>query len=147
MKAFEQFNEDMTEIVKALRLLKQYLSKGLDITIESAVKRSDALSSGFYPTFDDQLEIKPNYSISKIAEIEGKTITRVEYGCRKQHPGAHNSELIVLYFADGSQMAIHTGSNAGNLTSVHENFEPEHLRISFALNYVPPTKSHETSGS
>ncbi|HEV2175552.1 MAG TPA: hypothetical protein VGR71_18395, partial [Nitrospira sp.] len=103
----------MTTVVQALRLVKENFSERLDVTIDSAVARHEALMSPFYPSFDTELKVEQNYSICGISDIQGKTVARVEYGWRKRNIRLHDSEMLVLYFTDGSRMAIHTGSNVG----------------------------------
>ena len=82
--------------------------------------------------------MEPNYSICDITKVVGKRIIDVEMGFRKQIEGVHDSELIILHFDDGSSIAIDTGSNAGNLASMHKGFKPEDLNVRFQLTYVPP---------
>jgi hypothetical protein len=137
MRAFEEFNADMAEVVRALRTVKGDIAARLGVTVESCVKRRDALTV-LYPEFDTELKIEPNYPILEINKVVGRTITRVEVGFRRQRLGAHNSELIILHFDDDSSIAIHTGSNIMNLEHTNPGLRPEELNVSFLLNYVPP---------
>lgn len=137
MLAFEAFDSDLQRVVAAIQLLKQTLSSQLGVSISSARDRYESLKNPFYPKFDDHLTIEPNYSICTFSKITGKTIERVEYGWRRRNKDLHDSEMAILYFTDGSHIAICAASNIGNLTSTHEGLEPQDLRVSFFLNYVP----------
>ena len=136
MEAFEQFNADLTELEAALGLIKDQLAASLNVTVDSCVKRRDAMST-LYPAFDPDWKIEATYSICDISKVEGKKISRVEFGWRKHNPNVHNSELIILYFDDGSSMAIHMGSNIGNMSNERNGLKPDDLNVSFVLNYVP----------
>jgi hypothetical protein len=137
MPAFETFDDDLKRVVAAIQSLKQTLSNQLGVSVSSARDRYESLKSPFYPKFDDHLEIEPNYSICTFSKIKGKTIERVEYGWRRRNKDLHDSEMAILYFTDGSHIAICAASNIGNLTSSHAGLKPQNLRVSFFLNYVP----------
>lgn len=140
MNAFDQFNADLTDVVKAVSVLKEHLAQRLGVTVESCIKRKEALMI-WYPKFDEQLSVQPHYSICDIKQIVGKKVSDVQIGFRKQAEGVDNSELIILEFDDHSSIAIHTASNVGNLADDHDGLKPEDLTISFQLNYVPPLES------
>lgn len=140
MEAFEQFDADLKNVVAALGLIKHCLASTLKVTVESCVKRREAMSVA-YPSFDPNQKMEPNYSIWDISKVEGKKISRVEFGLREHNPRIHNSELIILYFDDDSSMAIHMGSNVVNLCDRHKELIPDDLNVSFVLDYVPPLES------
>jgi hypothetical protein len=140
MKAFEQFNADMQDVVKALSLLKEHLAERFGVTVKSCMERKEA-STVCYPKFDEELRVAPHDSIWDMAKVVGKRIVNVEIGFRKQIEGVHNSELIILHFEDGSSIAIDTGSNAGNLATTYEGLKPEDLNVRFHLTYVPPLEA------
>ena len=64
---------------------------------------SDEPQPGF-PRIDKDKLLEPQYSIHQIRKIVGKTIDWVEYGARESHRDVHQSEPIILYFTDGSQL-------------------------------------------
>lgn len=139
MQAFEQFNTDLTRLEVALDLIKTQLAASLKVTVKSCVERRGMMS--MVPTFDPEMKIEPNYSICGISKIEGKKISRVEYGWRKSDPRVHDSELIILHFDDGSSIAIRTGSNFMNLSNDDNGLKPNDLHVSFLLDFVPPLES------
>ena len=53
------------------------------------------------------------------------------------NPHVHNSELIILHFDDGRSIALHMGSNIGNLSNERSGLKPDDLNVSFVLNCVP----------
>ena len=49
----------------------------------------------------------------------------------------HGSELLTVYFTDGSILSIDTGSNAGNLALDHEGLKPDDFHVDLNLHWVP----------
>jgi hypothetical protein len=80
------------------------------------------------PKFSKELKIEPNYSINKANDMVGKTIEFVQVGYQDTGPKVHRTEMIVLKFTDGSQLAISTGSNVGNITSRNQHGDSEKLK-------------------
>ncbi len=76
-------------------------------------------------------------SICEAGKMIGKTVTKVEFGFREDIEGVHRTELLIVHFADGSILAIETGSNAGNLASEHEGLRGEEFYVDFLLHWVP----------
>ncbi len=140
MDAFEQFNSDMTNIATSLGRLKDYLASKLRFTIDSCVRRREALSV-LYPTFDPHRQVKPNYAIHEMKRVVGKRISCVEVGWRGCDPRIHNSELIILRFDDESSVAVHAGTNVRNLAENHAGLKPDDLNVSFIVNFVPPLEA------
>jgi hypothetical protein len=106
MRAFEQFTADLQSCYSALRHLSTTLEAELKMDADKAMKRQEALEH--LP--DIVRPPEPNYSINDAVLMEGRTIGKVEFGFRHDIKGVHQSELILIYFTDGSIMGIDTGS-------------------------------------
>jgi hypothetical protein len=132
--AFEQFTTDLQALVKGLKELLAVLEVALGMNAEIARKRQEA--KAWLPRIDRLPE--PNYSITQLPAIIGKTVARVEFGSLQPREGVHQSEAIILHFTDGSSLGIDTGSNAGNLASEHEELQAEDFYVDFMLQWVPP---------
>lgn len=132
--AFEQFTTDLQALVKGLKELLAVLEVALGMNAEIARKRQEAKT--YLPRIDRLPE--PNYSITQLPAIIGKTVARVEFGSLQPREGVHQSEAIILHFTDGSSLGIDTGSNAGNLASEHEGLQAEDFHVDFMLQWVPP---------
>ncbi len=132
MRAFEQFTADLESCQSALRHLRRALESELKMDAEKATKRQDALER--LPRIARAPEA--NYSINDAALMEGRTISKVEFGFRHEIKGVHQSELLLIYFNDGSIMGIHTGSNAANLRD--KASQPEDFHVDFRMEWVPP---------
>ena len=78
-----------------------------------------------------------HYSICQADLMVGKTVDRVEYGHRKDTPGVHQSELLILHFTDGSIASVDTGSNARNVARGPGGFEPDEFHVDFHIHWVP----------
>jgi hypothetical protein len=49
-------------------------------------------------------------------KTEGKTVREVEFGAEVREPQeAHEGEVLVLHFTDGTALAVRTGSNAKDI--------------------------------
>jgi hypothetical protein len=132
MTAFEQFTVDLESCHLALRHLRTALESELNMDAEKAMKRQDAIEH--LPRIVRPPE--PNYSINDAARMEGRTVSKVEFGFRHDIKGVHQSELLLIYFSDGSIMGIDTGSNAGNLRD--KPSQPEDFHVDFRMHWVPP---------
>jgi hypothetical protein len=72
---------------------------------------------------------KPEISAQTVTQgylenIIGKTVASCEYGFDKPfHSDAHEGEIIVLHFTDGSSLSIQIGSNAMNLAEKHKRLK------------------------
>ncbi len=132
MRAFEQFTADLESSHSALRHLRTALESELKMDADRAMKRQDALEH--LPRVVRPPE--PNYSINDAALMVGRTISKVEFGFRHDIKGVHQSELLLIYFSDGSVMGIDTGSNAANLRDTPS--QPEDFHVDFRMHWVPP---------
>jgi hypothetical protein len=135
-QAFEQFTADLEAVVRGLKELLTVLETTLGMNGETARKRQEA--KAYLPRIARPPE--PNYSITQLPAIKGKTVERVEYGFREPIEGVHQSEAIILYFTDGSTLGIDTGSNAVNVAEDYEGLRPEDFHVDFMLQWVPPPK-------
>ncbi len=89
------------------------------------------------PEIDPKRKPEPNYSISELPAVEGKTIQRVEFGFRKQIEGVHGTEVIILHFTDGTILGIDTGWNVGNFALEYKDIKAEDFHVRFSLTLVP----------
>ncbi|MDI3440223.1 hypothetical protein QLG07_12200 [Erwinia sp. V90_4] len=69
------------------------------------------------PKFSNNLKIEANFSINQANDMVGKTIESVQIGFQDTGSKVHQTEMIVIKFTDGTQLAISTGSNVGNIIS------------------------------
>ena len=134
--AFEKFSKDMQGVLGALRALKGYLEGVFKVRGEQCQRRQSRIAA--LPEIDNAKKPQPNYSISELPQVVGKTIASVEFGYRKSIPGVHESEAMILHFTDGSMLGIETGSNAQNVTDGHQGLRPEDFHSDFILTFVPP---------
>jgi hypothetical protein len=132
MRAFEQFTADLESCHSALRHLRTALEAELTMDANRAMKRQDALEH--LPRIVHPPE--PHSSINEASLMVGRTISRVEFGFRHDIKGVHQSELLLIYFSDGSVMGIDTGSNTGNLRD--KSSQPEDFHVDFRVHWVPP---------
>ncbi len=133
MRAFEQFTADLESCHSALPHLRRALESELKMDAAKAMKRHDALEH--LPRIVRPPE--PYFSINDAALMVGRTISKVEFGFRHDIKGVHESELLLVYFSDGSVMGIDTGSNAANLRD--KPSQPEDFHVDFRLHWVPPS--------
>ncbi|PKC36270.1 hypothetical protein V462_10470 [Pantoea ananatis 15320] len=80
------------------------------------------------PQFDPQKQIQGNYSINQASEMKGKTIASVRIGFQDVSSNVHQTEMMIIEFTDGTQLAISTGSNVGNVLSKIERGEAKKLK-------------------
>jgi len=80
------------------------------------------------PVFNSEMYIKPNYSINQATEMVGKTIDSVKIGFQEVSSKVHQTEMLVIVFTDGTQLAISTGSNVGNVMSKIERDKGKALK-------------------
>ena len=74
----------------------------------------------------------PSPSICGAVEMVGKTVKCVDWGdSPEKSKELHNSEMMVIYFDDGSSLEICTGSNAWNL--VGKTIKPKDLNVDLNL--------------
>ena len=80
---------------------------------------------------------RPEFKPAELKKAEGKTIDRIEFGEVESYPELHESEAMIIHFTDGSALAIHIGSNAGNLTQDLENFRPQDMHTDLMVTWAP----------
>jgi len=130
-KAFEAFTGDLERCARALVILRADLEKELSMDASASTDRQDAM---------DQLSrivLPPEatYSVNSAKAMIGKTVERVECGLRQGIPGVHQSEVLIVYFTDGSVMSVDTGSNASNILT---DGAVEVLNVDLHVAWVPP---------
>ncbi len=131
MNAFEQFSKDLEESLEAIRLLKVALEQELGMNAHKSRIRQDALA--LLPKISGP--VQDGASALQSMSMQGKTIEKVEVGCRSRIDNVHQSEVMILYFTDGSQMSIDTGSNAGNLRC--EKHQSDDFHVDLRVHWVP----------
>ena len=131
MAAFEQFTKDLQLCHQALRLLRTALETELHMDAKKATNRQEALAH--LPRIGRAVEQR--YPINRAVAMIGKTVAKVEFGFRHDIEGVHHSELLLIYFTDGSIMSIDTGSNARNLSD--RAHEPQDFHVDFRIHWVP----------
>jgi hypothetical protein len=64
-----------------------------------------------------------------LEEIKGKTVT--DFALTSDPGGAaHQTDVLTLFFADGSELTIDTGSNALNLSLENKGLKPAEFTVS-----------------
>lgn len=132
--AFWQFTSDLELCVAGMKELLSILENEFGVSGERANERYRARR--YLPKIDRPSQ--SNFSICQAVELAGKTVTRVEFGFRKDVEGLHESEVLILHFTDGSILGIDTGSNAVNVAMEHKGVRPEDFHANFHLQWVPP---------
>lgn len=136
LNAFERFNDDMESIATALKVMRDDLAQTCKVTVESCVARAEAMKH--LTQIDLANPVQPHYSISQVGSVEGKTISRAEFGFARKRPGAAEREAIILHFTDGSSVGIDMASNLGQLLSSERPIEMEEHHLSYFITLVPP---------
>ena len=70
------------------------------------------------PKFRNDLQVEANYSINQAREMVGNTVKSVQIGFQKTGVQVHQTEMLIITFTDDTQLAISTGSNVVNITSL-----------------------------
>ena len=65
-------------------------------------------------------------------KMEGKTRKKIEYGCGEYIRGAHETEVLILKFTDGTKVGISIGSNAMEFKRL---VNPEKLKVDFMFDW------------
>ena len=65
-------------------------------------------------------------------KMEGKTIKKIEYGYGKHVADAHQTEVLILEFTDGTQVSISIGSNAMEFKAL---LNPEKLKLDLQFDW------------
>jgi hypothetical protein len=134
--AFDAFHRDLEAIAEALTELCKWLEGVLGADAEKCLKREQAML--WFPKFIGPP--RPEFKLGEIMGAVGKTIESVKFGEEPTYPGKHQSEGIVIHFADGSAMAIVVGSNAMNLSSQFEGLNPEDVSTDLVVLWAPAIK-------
>lgn len=139
MPAFEKFTDDLWLTEGGLRELLIELEQMTGIAADSALKRGSAMD--WLPKIDRTRPPHPNSLITRAPKFVGKTVERVDYGFREEYENAHDSELLIIYFTDGSILGIDTATNALNLETSFNGFKAKDLHVDLRLAWVPPLES------
>lgn len=139
-RAFEQFTEDLKLCVTGLIHLLGVLESVSGLNGAKANERWRQMLQ-----LPKMVQIpEGQYSISQMSGVSifearkmvGKTIEKVEFGFREPMEGVHHSELLVIYFTDGSILALETGSNAENISLTHSGVKAEEFHVDFIPHWV-----------
>ena len=140
-RAFETFTED-------LRLCKAGLSELLTVLEDALGMDGKKADRRWRNMLQLPKMIQPahgHYSVSQMSgmsiceagKMVGKTVSKVEFGFREPLQGVHQSELLTIYFTDGSIVSVDTGSNAQNISLEHPVVKAEEFHVDFMLHWVP----------
>jgi hypothetical protein len=79
----------------------------------------------------------------EIEKTRGKTIVdfHLETIPADDANGAHETEVLTVYFTDGSRLVLETGSNAGNLVKEHSGMEASYFKVYFLGTFKPPRRA------
>ena len=64
--------------------------------------------------------------------MEGKTIKKIEYGYGEHVKDAHETEVLIVEFTDGTKVGISIGSNAIEFKGL---VNPEKLKVDFIFRW------------
>jgi len=134
IKAFEQFGRDLELCLAALNELTVTLERELNMNAIKATARNEAKKA--LPRVANPAQ--PNFSICQAAQMQGKTVARVEFGVAEESPEHHRGELLIIHFTDGSILSIDTHTNAASLPGHPEGIKPSDFDVSYSLHWVPP---------
>jgi hypothetical protein len=136
-RAFSRFTEDLRLCSQSFEEILEILESKFGITRDQAYKRHNAKK--MLPKITHRPELKDSFPISIIESVhmKGKTIERVEFGLREKYENVHESQVLIIYFTDGSIICIDTGSNIANLVGDDDNLKPEDLHIDLDIHWVP----------
>lgn len=65
-------------------------------------------------------------------KMEGKTIKKIKYGYGEHVKDAHETEVLILEFTDGTKVGISIGSNATEFKGL---VNPEKLKVDFIFRW------------
>jgi hypothetical protein len=133
LPAFSQFTKDLYLCSKAIGELRTTIESEFRVKGDEMNERQRA--KNFLPKIARPSD--PHYSITQASRMEGKTIQKVDFGFREKGEGVHLSEVLIIYFTDGSIMGLNTGSNAANISSGENGLRPEDFHVDFMVHWVP----------
>lgn len=132
--AFEAFAGDLDEIRLGMRELLEELERTLGVNANKAKRRYEAQAA-------IQRIDRPMQNIFGVADLDsivGRTVAKIEKGLRENLDDAHRSDVVLIYFIDGSVLGLDTGTNACNVSSDHGDFPPSDFDVYFIAKFVPP---------
>lgn len=135
INAFEKFTSDLEICFNFLNDFRIILEKRLKVKAENVLARLNAKKN--LPRLSKITQA--NYSINQAYFMKGKRIVKVKIGNRISKWNIHKSEVIILYFDDGSILSIDTGSNASNLEDTTIKSAKE-FHVDMFLQWVHPIK-------
>jgi len=130
--AFSQYTKDLFLCLEAVKELLIILERNFKVNGEEVYKRYEAKKR--LPNINRSPEA--HYSIMQASRMKNKTVEKVEFGFREEIKGLHESEVLIIYFTDGSIMGLETGSNAGNLANDENGLQPEDFHVDFIVQWV-----------
>jgi hypothetical protein len=131
--AFSQFTKDLSLCLDATKEILALFERHFGVRGEHMHKRHEAKK--WLPVIDRAPG--SHYSIVQTSQMMGKTVEKVEFGFREELKGVHQSEVLIIYFTDGSIMSLEAGSNIQNLLSDEKRFQPEDFHVDFIVHWVP----------
>jgi hypothetical protein len=132
-QAFSQFTKDLSLCLEGIKEVLAILEREFRMSGEQAYKRHQAKTS--LPKIVEPAQ--GHFSIVQASRMVGKTVAKVEYGFREHLENVHESEVLIIYFTDGSTMSIETGSNAWNLSDDEKGLRRDDFHVDFVIHWVP----------
>jgi hypothetical protein len=130
--AHDAFATDLQDCKAALEMLQGILQTETGFDPEKTL--SYVRSKVFFPKVG--VKPQPNYSINKARQMKGKTIDRVEYGFEDKGGDGHNTEMMILYFSDGSAVGITTGCNFETLCTDENELQPSDFQVNLHVQWL-----------
>jgi hypothetical protein len=131
--AFSTFTNDLSLCLKAVKEILTVLEREFGIDGEKARSRHEAKK--LLPKIARPPD--EHYSIVQASRMNGKTVEKVTFGSREEVAGTHQSEVLIIYFTDGSIMSLEAGSNVSNLVNGDTSLRPEEFHVDFIVHWVP----------
>lgn len=132
--AFDKFDKDLAALEGGLRLLLSWLEGLLGISADICLKREQSLAHLFPRLVGPP---QPGFKMAELKQIEGKTVSSVEFGQEEPNPEVHQGEAIILHFTDGTAMTIRIGSNVANLIDYRRKLKPSDFSTDIMVFWAP----------
>ena len=132
--AFDTFDKNLVAIENGLRLLLSWLEALLGIKAETCLKREQSMAHLFPKLVGPP---QPTFKMAELKQIEGKTVSYVEFGQEEPNSEVHQGEAIIFHFTDGTAMTIRVGSNAANLVDHRRKLKPSDFSTDLMVFWAP----------
>ena len=130
--AHDAFAVDLQECKAALEMLQGILQTETGFNPEKTL--SYVRRRVFFPKLGEKSD--PTYLINELRKMKGKTIDKVEYGYEDKGGEGHLTEMMVLYFTDGTSVGITTGSNSETLCTEENELQPSDFHVDLDVQWL-----------